>query len=67
LSYNKEALHHFQHFKEVFLLGQVAKKAKAKPNPVRTELMKNGKVNKETNAETWTPSKKRRKMNASQD
>jgi len=38
--------------------------AKAKANALRTELVQKRKVDEETNAETWTPSKKRRKMYA---
>jgi hypothetical protein len=37
---------------------------KAKANALRTELVKKRKVDKETNAETWMPSKKRREMTA---
>jgi hypothetical protein len=51
----------------VFLLGRAGKKAKAKANALRTELMKKRKVDGETNAETWTPSKKWREMNAWRD
>jgi len=67
LSYMEDALHRFHTLKEVFLLGRAGKKAKAKANALRTELMKKRKVDEETNAETWTPSKKRRKMNAWRD
>jgi len=64
LSYMEDALHRFHTFKDVFLLKQAGKKAKAKANALRTELVKKRKVDGETKAETWTPSKKRRKMNA---
>jgi len=40
---------------------------KAKANELRTELVKKGKVDEETYAETWTLSKKRREMNTWQD
>jgi len=40
LSYTEDALRHFHTFKVVFLLGRAGKKAKAKANAVRTELMK---------------------------
>jgi hypothetical protein len=40
---------------------------KAKGNALRTELMKKRKVDEETNAETWTPSKKGSEMNAWQE
>jgi len=63
-SYMEDALHGFHTFKDVFLLGRAGKKAKAKANTLRTELVKNRKVDKETNAETCMPSKKRREMNA---
>jgi hypothetical protein len=64
LSYIEDALRRIHTFKDVFLLGQAGKKAKAKANALRTKLVKKGEVDEETNAETWTPSKKRRKMNA---
>jgi hypothetical protein len=67
LSYMEDALHSFHTFTDSLLLGRAAKKAKAKANALRTELVKKRKVDKETNAETWTPSKKWRKMNASRD
>jgi len=67
LTYIEEALHHFHTFKDVFLLGRASKKVKAKANALRMELMNKLKVDKEINAETWTPSKKRREMNAWQD
>jgi hypothetical protein len=40
---------------------------KAKANALRTERMKKRKVDEESNAETCTPSKKRRETNAWQD
>jgi len=64
LSYIEDTLHRFHTFKDVFLLGRARKKAKAKANDLKTELVKKRKVDKETNAETWTPSKKRCEMNA---
>jgi len=64
LSYMLVALHRYHTFKDVFLLGRAGKKAKAKANALGTEHMKKRKVDDETNAETWTPSKKRREMNA---
>jgi len=60
----EDALCRFHTFKDVFLLGRAGKQAKAKANALRTELMKKRKVDEETNAETWTPSKKRREMKA---
>jgi hypothetical protein len=64
LSYIENSLHRFHTFKDVYLLGRASKKVKARANAVRTELVKKRKVGEETNAETWTPSKKRCKMNA---
>jgi len=60
LSYMEGALHRFHTAKDELLLGRAGKKAKAKVNALRTEIVKNREVDKETNAETWTPSKKRR-------
>jgi len=67
LSYMEDALHHFHTFKDVFLLGRAGKKGKATANALRTELVKKRKVDEETNAETWMPSKTRREMNAWRD
>jgi hypothetical protein len=67
LSFMGDALHRFHTFKDVFLLGRAAKKAMANANALRTELVKKCKVDKERNAETWTPSKKWREINASRD
>jgi hypothetical protein len=63
----EEALHRFHTFKDVFLLGRAGNKVKAKANALRTELVNKRKVDEETNAETWTLSKKRCKMNAWRD
>ena len=54
----------FHTFNDGFLLRQAGKRAKAKTNALRTELVKNQKVDDTSNAETWTPSKKWREMNA---
>jgi hypothetical protein len=67
LSYMGDTLHRFHTFKDVFLLGRAGKKAKAKANTLRTEFVKKQQVAEETNAETWTQSKKRREMNAWRD
>jgi hypothetical protein len=67
MSYIEDALHRFETFKDMFLLGPAGTKAKAKANALRTELMKKRKVDEEPNAETWTPSKKRRGMSTWQD
>jgi len=57
LSYMEDTLCRFHTFKDVFLLGRAGKKAKAKANALRTELVKKRKVDEETNAESWTPPK----------
>jgi hypothetical protein len=49
---------------DVFFIGRAGKKAKAKAYALRMQLVKSRMVDKERNAETWTPSKKHRKMNA---
>jgi len=67
LCYMQDALHSIHTCKDVFLLGQAGKKAKAKANALWTELVKKQKVDEETNAELWTLSKKRRRMNAWRD
>jgi len=67
LSYMEDALRRVHTFKDVFLVGRAHKGAKAKANALRTELVKKRTVDEETNAETWTPSKKRCEMNAWQD
>jgi len=63
LSYMVEALHRFHTSKDVLLLGPAGKKVKAKSNALRTELVKKRKVDEKSNADTWTPSKMRGKMN----
>jgi hypothetical protein len=64
LSYMEDALHRFHTFNDVFFLGLAGKLAKANCKALRTDLVKKRKVDEETNAETWTPSRKRRDMNA---
>jgi len=63
-NYVEDPLRRFHTFKDVVLLGRARKKVKAKGNTLRTEMVKKQKVGEETNLETWTPSKKQRKMNA---
>jgi hypothetical protein len=58
-----DALHCFLTFKNIFLIGQTSNKVKAKANAQSTELMKKRKIDKVTNADSLTPSKKRREMN----
>jgi hypothetical protein len=67
LSYMEDALCRIHTFQEVFLLGRAGKKAKAKANALRTELVKKRKVGEERTAETWKPSKKPREMNTWRD
>jgi hypothetical protein len=67
LSYSQDAMPCCHMFNNVFLLGQGSKKGKAKANILRAELMKQWKVDEGSNADCWTPSKKRCKMNAWQD
>jgi len=57
----------FHIFKDVFLLRRADKKAKATANSRRMEHVKTRKVDKETNADSWTLSKKQREMNAWHD
>jgi len=58
------AFPHFHILKDDISLGQVGNKVKAKANELRIEHVKMQKSDKEINAETWTPSKNRHKMNA---
>jgi polyhydroxyalkanoate synthesis regulator phasin len=67
LSNMEDALHRFHTFIDIFLLVWAGKMAKAKANALSTELLKKRKVDKKTNAGTWTPSKMQRKMNAWHD
>jgi hypothetical protein len=67
LSCTEDALRPVDTFKVVLLLGRVGNKAKATGNALRTELVKKQKVEKDTNSDSWTPSKKQREMNAPWD
>jgi hypothetical protein len=49
--------------KDVFILRQEGKKAKAKANALKMELVKKRKLDDKTNSEKWTPSKKQRELN----
>jgi hypothetical protein len=62
LSYMEAALHRFNTFNNVFLLRQAGDKVKAKATALGTKQLKKRKVNKETNAETWTPSTRRHEL-----
>jgi len=59
----KKPLHRFHTFQHDFFLRQAGKRTEEKANSLRPELVKKRKVDDETNAETWTPSKQRCKMN----
>jgi hypothetical protein len=63
LSYMEDTLCHFHTFKGVSLLRRHGKKVKANGNSLGTELVKNQKVEEETNADTRTPSNKQREIN----
>jgi len=63
----EDALCRFPTFKDVFSFGRAGKKAMAKANALGMLFVKKRKVDEETNAETWTPSKKRREMNDCRD
>jgi len=63
----EDTLRRFHTFQDVVLLGRASQKAKAKADALRMELMKKPKVDKETTADSWTPSKKRCEMNAWRD
>jgi hypothetical protein len=52
LSYMEDALRRLYTFNDVFLFGRAGKKAKAKANALKTELVKQRKVDEETKAET---------------
>ena len=60
----EDCLRRFYTLKDISVLAWAAKKATAKPNAQRTELVRNGKVNQESNAGTWMPSMKWGEMNA---
>jgi hypothetical protein len=64
LIYMDNTLSHYRTLKMVFLIWRADHKAKTKANAMRTELVKKQQVDNETNAEFWTHSKKRHKMNA---
>jgi hypothetical protein len=57
------SLHHFHTLKDVVLIGSASRKVKATDKSLGTELVKKPKVDEKTQAETWTPSNKRSKMN----
>ena len=64
LSYMEDALDRFHTIKDVVLLRQAGKEAKAKANALRIELVKKQNLDEETNADSSMPSKQRHKMNA---
>jgi len=63
----EDTFHWFHTFKDDFLIGQARTMTKVKASALKSELMKKQKVDKETNAKTWTPCKKRREMNSLRD
>jgi len=63
----EDALHRFDSFKDVFLLGRAGKRTKAIANALTTQLVRKRKVDEETNAKTWTQSKKQREINTWRD
>jgi len=67
LSCMEDTLHRLHTFKDVFLLGRAGKETKARATALRMELVKKRTVDEESNAETWTPSKKQHEMNAWRD
>jgi hypothetical protein len=54
----------FSHLRNVFLIGQTSKKVKVKVTAQSPELVKKRKIDEVTNADSLTPCKKRREMNA---
>jgi len=62
LSYMGDALSLLHSLKELILLGWAGKKAKAKSNGLRTELVKKCRVDNHTNAGIWVLLKKRHGM-----
>jgi len=60
----EHALHRLHTFEEGFLLSRASKMPNANASALRSELEKKRKVENETNGQSWTPSKKRRNMNA---
>jgi hypothetical protein len=67
LSNLEDALHRVHPFRDVFLLGRARQMGKATANALRMELVKKRQLDKETTAETWTPSKKWCEMNTWHD
>jgi len=67
LSYLEDAMGRFYTFKDVFLLRLVGKIVQAEANALRLILMKKWKIDEETNAETWTLSKRPHELNAWRD
>ena len=67
LTYMEDVLCRFHSIEDVFLLERAGKQVKAKSNALRMDLIKKQKVDEETDAETWTPSKMRCELNAWRD
>jgi hypothetical protein len=64
LSSMEDSCRCFDSFKDVVLIGRAGNKSMPKSNALRMDLVKMQKVDEESNAETWTLFKKRRKMYA---
>jgi len=65
--YLVDHLHRFHTFPDVFQLARDDRKAKAKSNAIKTELVKKQMVDEQTHAETWTPSNIWHEINTWQD
>jgi hypothetical protein len=63
----EDALGRCHTFKHLFVLGRAGREAKANAIALKMELLKNDKVDEETNAETAMPSKTRCDMNTWRD
>jgi len=66
LSYMADAIRCLHTIEDVFFLGRAGEQGKTKANALSTEHLMMRKVEKETNAETRTPSNQRREVNACQ-
>ena len=64
LSYMEDALWRFQTFRDVSLLWPAGTEVNANANALRTDLVKERKVDEEKTAETWTLSNKQCEMKA---
>jgi hypothetical protein len=67
ISYLEDALRRFHATKDVFLVGRVGKKAKAKATALRSELVKKRKAEEELHSQRWTATQKRREYTVWRD